>query len=400
MTPSTVNLADPDLYASSDGLEVLSYLQREIPVYWNELPEGGFWALTRYFDAVSVYRHPRSFTSKYGIQAGQAGRASLPASGKMLVLSEKGAHRRIKAILGHHLTPSALEKLVPDMRQAARAAVERYAGKGLFDFAAEVAGPITIAVMGGLLGIPVQDRRLVSEWTAAAFGTTTGEYADPPSEMDSTVANSQLFVYFCELLAKRREEPRGDLLSALAISNDYGEQLSDEEILFNVHLLLAGGQETTRQVLIGAAVAFVDHPDEWTRLRAESSLMAMGIEEIIRWAAPSLNVMRTATEDITIGEELIHAGEQVTMWNPILNRDEAAFPHANKFDIGRDPNRHLSFGMGSHFCLGAWLARQELRVLIEALAPRVRHLELAERPRRTRSSRTWGYDYVPVRLIA
>jgi cytochrome P450 len=400
MTPSTINLADPDLYTFSDGLDVLSYLQREMPVYWNELPGGGFWALTRYFDAVSVYRRPRLFTSKHGIQAGQAGRADLPASGKMLVLSDEDTHRRIKAILGRHLTPSALTKLVPEIRQAAHTAVERYAGKGPFDFAAEAAGPIALTATGGLLGIPMKDRRLVSEWIAVAFGATTGEYGNPPSEMDSTAANAQLFVYFCELLAKRREESRGDLLSALTTSNYHGEQLSDEEILFNVHLLLAGGQETTRQVLIGAAVAFANHPEEWTRLRAESSLMAAGIEEIIRWTAPSLNVMRTATEDITIGGELIRVGEQITMWNPILNRDEAAFTHANSFNVGRNPNRHLSFGLGSHFCLGAWLARQELRSLIEALAPRVRHLELAERPRRTRSNRTWGYDYAPVRLIA
>jgi cytochrome P450 len=164
-------------------------------------------------------------------------------------------------------------------------------------------------------------------------------------------------------------------------------------------LLLAGGHETTRQALVGSVMAFIDYPDQWTRLRANPSLLATAVEEVIRWSAPSLNVMRTATRDTEIGGTLVRTGERVTIWHPIVNRDEEAFADANRFDISREPNRHLSFGMGSHFCLGAWLARQELQTLIEALAPRVRLVELAGRPRRSRSNRTWGYDYLPVHLV-
>ena len=165
-------------------------------------------------------------------------------------------------------------------------------------------------------------------------------------------------------------------------------------------MLLAGGHETTRQALAGMAAAFISHPGQWARLRADPALAASAAEEVIRWSSPSLNVMRTATEPVEIRGTVIRPGEHVTLWHPILNRDEEQFPGAWRFDVGRDPNRHLSFGMGSHFCLGAWLAQQQLQVLIEALSPCVTQFHEAGPPRRSRSTRTWGYDYLPVRLAA
>lgn len=395
-----INLADPGLYAApGGGLEELRYLQREQPVYWNALPQGGFWALTRYADAVMIYRNPKSFTSRHGIQVGQLGGTNLPAAGKMLVLADTGAHRRIKAIMSRHLTPVALQRLVPEMRTAARQAIELHTEHEQFDFVTGVAGQLTLTVIGGLLGVPSEDREMVSQWVSAAFEEPPAADASPRS--DSAQANAHLFAYFGDLLAARRRQTQGhDLLSALARTvADDTEPLSDEEILFNIHLVLAGGQETTRQAIVGSAMAFAEHPDQWRRLRCDGTLLQTAVEEIIRWSAPSLNVMRTATRDIMIGATRVRAGDQVTMWNPILNRDDAAFPDAATFDVARDPNRHLSFGMGSHFCLGAWLARQELQVLLEEMRPRVRHLEPAGQPRRSRSSRTWGYDHFPVRFI-
>lgn len=396
----TLNLADPDLYATTGGLDELRHLQVNEPVYWNALAaDDGFWALTRYADAVTVYRNPRAFTSERGIQVGQSVAAARPAAGKMLVLSDRGAHRRIKAILSRYLAPGALALHLPELRAAASRTVERVATGEPFDFVTEAAGHLTLTLLGSLLGIPATDRDQVGRWTGTAFGSTTGPSDHRVPDADSAAANAQLFVYFGDLLALRRRESADDLLSALAVSGaSDGQQLTDEEILFNVHLLLAGGHETTRQALTGIAAAFIDHPDEWDRLRARPELLPTTVEEILRWAAPSLNVMRTATQDIEIGGTLVRAGQRVTMWHPIINRDEAFFRNAFRFDIARAPNRHLSFGMGGHFCLGAWLAREELQVLIEALAARVRRIDPAGAPRRSRSTRTWGYDYLPVRL--
>jgi cytochrome P450 len=219
--------------------------------------------------------------------------------------------------------------------------------------------------------------------------------------LDILEANASLFAYFADLLRTRRRAPSEDLIGALARpTTDPASELTDEEILFNVHLLLAGGHETTRQALAGAAASFHEHPGQWDRLRADQALLPTAVEEVLRWSAPSLNVMRTATQDIVVGGRLIREGDRVTMWNPILNRDEYAFPQAETFDVGRDPNRHLSFGMGSHFCLGAWTARQELHVLLEELGRSVRRIEIAGPVRRTRSNRTWGYDRLPIQLLA
>jgi cytochrome P450 len=395
-----INLADPDLYATTGGLEELRHLQVNEPVYWNAVPGGdGFWALTRYAEAVTVYRNPKAFTSEQGIQVGQSVAAARPAAGKMLVLSDRGTHRRIKAILSRYLAPSSMTRHLPELRVAAASTVERFSTGESFDFVTEVAGHLTLTLLGSLLGIPVADLDRVGRWTGTAFGSTAGPVGTRVSDTDSAAANAQLFVYFGGLLAQRRHDAADDLLSALAVSGAPGSnQLTDEEILFNVHLLLAGGHETTRQALTGIAAAFIDHPEEWDRLRDQSSLLPTAVEEVLRWASPSLNVMRTATQDIEIGGTLVRAGQRVTVWHPIVNRDECFFPEGSRFDIARDPNRHLSFGMGSHFCLGAWLAREELHVLITALTSRVRRIDPAGVPRRSRSNRTWGYDYLPVRF--
>ncbi|WP_331732574.1 cytochrome P450 (plasmid) [Streptomyces sp. NBC_00015] len=397
-----INLADPDLYATTGGLEELRHLQVNEPVYWNALAaDDGFWALTRYADAVAVYRNPKAFTSEQGIQVGQSMAAARPAAGKMLVLSDRGTHRRIKSILSRYLAPGALARHLLELRAEANSTAERVATGEPFDFVTDAAGHLTLTLLGSLLGIPAADRDQVSRWTGTAFGSTTGPSDHRVTGADSAAANAQLFVYFGDLLARRRREASDDLLSALVLSGaSDGQHLTDEEILFNVHLLLAGGHETTRQALTGIAAAFIDSPDEWDRLRAQPQFRPTAVEEILRWSAPSLNVMRTATQEIEIGGTLIRVGQRVTMWHPIVNRDEDFFHEALRFDIARDPNRHLSFGMGSHFCLGAWLAREELQVLIEALTSRVRRIEPAGAPRRSRSNRTWGYDYLPVRLCA
>jgi cytochrome P450 len=395
----TVNLADPDLYAAAGGgLDELARLQRDHPVYWNALPAGGgFWALTRYADAVTVYRSARSFTSELGIQVGQAGAAGLPGAGKMIVLSDRGAHRRIKAIVSRYLTPDSLTRFLPGLRAEAGRLAERLSGAGPFDFVTEAAGRLTLTVLGDLLGIPEPDRDLVGQWTEAAFGSSRGPEARPPDSPQATAAaNAQIFLYFRSLLPARRDRPGGDLLSALAV----GGALTDEEILLNLHLMLAGGHETARQALAGLAAAFISYPEQWARLRADPALAPAAAEEIIRWSSPSLNVMRTAIEQVEIRGTVIQPGEHVTLWHPIVNRDEDQFPDAGRIDVGRTPNRHLSFGMGSHFCLGAWLAQQQLRILIEALVPRVSRFHGAGSPRRSRSTRTWGYDYLPVRLAA
>ncbi|GIF75630.1 cytochrome P450 [Asanoa siamensis] len=402
-----IDLADPDLYTAHDGgLDQLRQLQREHPVYWNHRPGGvGFWVFTRYADAVTVFRSKNAFTSRQGIQVGQAGGREQPAAGTMLVQADRGDHRRIKATLSPHLSETAMQQLLPALRAAARTAVDKHADGTEFDFMTEIAAELTWSVLGAILGIPAADRRTVARWTETAFEATTGQRQDHPTAegggiaSPAVTANAQLFSYFADLLRDRRAEPGEDLISALArprSGNDTG--LTPTEILVNAHLLLAGGHETTRQALAGAVVALADHPGQWARLRKDPSLMPAAVEEIIRWSAPSLNIARTATTDIEIAGQRVSAGQQVSLWPPIANRDHAAFPDAESFDVGREPNRHLSFGMGSHFCLGAWTARREIQILLEELATRATVPEISGSAQRMRSNRTWGYQTLPVRL--
>ncbi|MCQ1577112.1 cytochrome P450 [Streptomyces parvus] len=392
-----INLADPDMFATTGGLEELRELQRNCPIYWNSAAGTGFWALTRYADVVELYRSRRQVSSQYGIHVGQLHEADQPARGRMLVQSDRRTHSRMKAALSRAMTPQALSFVEEPLAETARRVVDEVLQVGKVDFATAAATRMTLTLTGLILGIPAADREQVSQWTAAAFGSSSGPLPAPePSQQDVAEANTELFLYFQQLL-----HSLGTGEGVLArLRADKQEDLGLEQILYNAHLLLAGGHETTRQALVGAASTFITAPEQWQRLRTDRHLLPGAVEEILRLSAPSLNVMRTATEDLTIGDTTIRAGERITAWHPIANRDPSVFPAPDQVDIGRHPNHHLSFGMGSHHCLGAWLARLTLTCLLDAMAQRVTQLAPAGPGRRSRSLRTWGYDYLPVTLLS
>ncbi|MEV6676358.1 cytochrome P450 [Streptomyces erythrochromogenes] len=392
-----VDLADPDLFATTGGLEALRELQRSCPVYWNPGIHNGFWALTRYADTVELYRSRRQVSSQYGIHVGQLREADQPARGRMLVQSDRREHSRMKAALSRAMTPQALSFIRAPLAEAARTVVEEALRAGEVDFATAVATRMTMTLTGLILGIPAADRERVCEWTAAAFGSSSGPLpAVESSDQDVAEANTELFLYFQQLL--KGPGPGEGVLALLSAGER--EDLDLQQILYNAHLLLAGGHETTRQVLVGAATTFIAAPEQWVRLRTDQRLLADAVEEVLRFSAPSLNVMRTAIEDLTIGGIRIRAGDRITAWHPIANRDPSAFPAPDRIDIGRRPNQHLSFGMGSHHCLGAWLARLTLACLLDAMVQRVAQLHPSGPWRRSRSLRTWGYDYLPVTLLS
>ncbi|WP_326581691.1 cytochrome P450 (plasmid) [Actinacidiphila glaucinigra] len=391
-----IDLADPDLFATTGGLEELRALQRNCPIYWNSGEPKGFWALTRYADVVWLYRNRRQVSSQYGIHVGQLHEADQPARGRMLVQSDRRTHSRMKAALSRAMTPQALAFVEEPLAETARTVVDDALQVGKVDFTTAVATRMTLTLTGLILGIPAADREQVSQWTAVAFGSSSGPLpATEPNQQDVAEANAELFLYFRQLL-HRPGTGKGVLARLRA---DRQEDVGMEQILYNAHLLLAGGHETTRQALVGAASTFIAAPDQWQRLRTHRHLLPDAVEEVLRVSAPSLNVMRTAIEDLTIGGTTIRAGERITAWHPIANRDPGIFSAPDRIDIGRQPNHHLSFGMGSHHCLGAWLARLTLTCLLDAMAQRVTQLHPAGPGRRSRSLRTWGYDYLPVTLL-
>lgn len=397
-TLDQINLADPDIYLAPDGgMELLTYLQRVAPVFWNrQRGKPGFWAYTRHRDGATIYRDSESFTSEHGMQVGQEESAAHAAAGRMLIVTDHEPHRRLREVMNPTLTPRTLRRLEPQMRETVAASLERAAEEESFDFVDRVAGRLPLTVICLLLGVPKPDWELMIEWTRTAFGSAMTE--DVISEAEKTEANANIFAYYADLLDRRRKEPGEDIISALATGRMGERPLTDEEILLNINGLITGGNETTRHASAGAVIAFMDNPDQWRRLKEDPSLIPTAVEEVLRWTAPSLNVMRTALRDVTIGGQLVRKGERVSVWHPVVNRDEEAFPQAQTFDVGRTPNKHLTFGLGRHLCIGAALARLELRTLLGGLTSAVAEITPTGPVKRLRSNLMWGVDRVPVSL--
>jgi cytochrome P450 len=396
-----VDLTDPETYIGPDaGFDVWTTLQREAPVFWNRCTHRpGFWALTKHADALAVYQDKRSFTSERGMQFAQDESASRAAAGKMLIVTDPPRHSALREILGPSFTQSVVRKLERHMHEIVSDALAANAEGETFDFVMGVAAKLPMCVICALLGVPRADWEQMVDWTRTAFGSTTGDAGrGPVTEAEKAEANTNIFFYYAELLAERRGHLGDDLISALVQGTIEGRPLTTEEILLNIQGFITGGNETTRHSSAGALIALSENPDEWRRLKESPGLVPSAVEEVLRWTAPSIHVMRTALRDLTVGGQLIRCGEQVTIWNPAVNRDEDEFPDAQRFTITRSPNRHLTFGIGHHFCIGATLARLELRVLLEELSARVREIEIAGPITRLRSATMWGFDHVPVRL--
>jgi cytochrome P450 len=396
-TGDGIDLADPDLYTRDDGIAAFDLLRERHPVYWNRKADGyGFWALLRYADAVEVFRHPESFTSERGMQVGQEEAAARAAAGRMLIVTDGARHAQLRDVMNPLLTPAAIRRLEGAMRDVVGDALTRMAERDSFDFVAEIAGRLPLSVICQLLGVPREDWDLMIDWTRIAFGSIATD--EVVTDAQKSGANASIFAYYGDLVRERRRNPGSDIVSALCQATLDGRPLTDDEILLNINGLITGGNETTRHASAGSVLAFMRFPDQWRRLKAEPDLARTAVEEVLRWTAPSLNVMRTALTEITIGGQPIRPGERVSVWNPAVNRDPDAFPDAGRFDIARTPNRHLTFGMGRHLCIGAALARFELLVLLSEMAARVRTIHQTGTVKRLRSNLMWGVDRVPVRI--
>jgi len=278
----------------------------------------------------------------------------------------------------------------PTVREIVTRILDRVVPGGECEFVAEVAAELPLVVLCELLGVPQEDRRLLFGWTERLtdFGNTPD---------DQVAAFAELFAYGQALAERRRREPAGDLMSLMANVEMDGQRI-DQQLLDGFFLLLViAGNETTRNTISGGLLALIEHPDQYQLLREQPALIPTAVEEMLRWVTPVIHFRRTATTDAEIRGQTIRRGDKVVMWYPSANRDEDMFERPDVFDVRRKPNEHLAFGEGQHFCLGAWLARLELRVMFEELLRRPT-LELAGRPRRMRSYFLSGFTSMPVRF--
>ncbi len=408
-----IDLSDNTLFEKRDFHAALRVLRREDPVHWNagNAVFNGFWALTKYHDIRFVSRRPDLFISSKGI-AGAVARDPLlfpgpPPGAASIIMLDPPRHVKLRRLVNKGFTPRAVDGMEARIRAIATEILDDVTGRESFDFVVEVAAKLPLAVICGLLGLEREAWPLMFDLTNRLLGAGDPEYQDEASaETRGTIeaqrqtaltARLAMFSFFAEILEQRRKKPGDDIVSSLLEAEVEGEKLTDFETLAFCNLLVLAGNETTRNAISGGMIALAEHPAERARLLADPSLLDSGVEEILRWTSPLHHMSRDATQDVEIRGRKIRAGERVLMFYPSANRDEEIFPEPYRFDVTRDPNEHVAFGIGEHFCLGAGFARKEVKVMFQELFRRFPKLELAGPPERLRSNFINGVKHLPVR---
>lgn len=390
--PAPALLLDPELHATGDPHALWRWMRAHQPVHWHEpgaLP--GFWSLTRYEHVRAVSRDPVTFSSEQGIVLRPESHGKDPGGGRTLALTDPPRHRQLRAAVADWFTTRSVRSLEESMRGVVRSVIARAVDMGGCDFVTDVAARLPLYVICHLMGVPEEDRETLFQLATVAFGT-----ADPIAQ---SAAHQEIMQYFVELMYQRMEEPADDLVSRLVNCTVEGELLPEDDILLNCDNLLVGGTENVRLATSGGMLALLEHPEEWQRLSADPGLLPTAVEEILRWTSSANVVMRVATAPTVIEGQRIEAGDRLMLWIPSANRDERVFAEPDRFDPARQPNRHLALGSGEHFCLGAMLARTEMRVLFGEL------LDMAVRVERTgpavpvRSIVVNGLESLPVRIV-
>jgi len=392
-----VNLLDGAFYAG-DPYPTYRRLREEAPVYWDAAQR--IWGISRYHDVVEVEKRATRYTSAHG------SRPRVPADYSM-INHDDPLHQNQRRLVARRFTPRSVKEHEHHVRAIVTELIDAIAPGGVADVVHDLAAPLPARVIGELLGF---DRSLApkcQEWSEITM-LEGGQYAIDGGERatsDRTIsAVLEFAVAATELLEARRRDPRDDLFSVWAhadveFPDGTTRPLNDDEIVHEALLLLDGGAETTRTVIATMCLELIRHPAERTKLVDDPGLLgATGVEEFIRWVTPILNMRRTATEDHELHGETIHAGDEVLLMYSSANRDERVFEDPETLDVTREHNHHVAFGFGTHFCLGASLARLEIRVMFEELLRRIPDMRLVPgaEPRRLPSAFAVGYDTIPV----
>jgi cytochrome P450 len=406
MTPTTtefIDLSDHDAFVERVPHEAFARLRREDPVHWNEEPDGGrgFWAVTRYEDIRHVHRHVEIFSSEIGGTSLEDLEPEHVEARKSMIDMDPPRHDELRGLINRRFTPRAVTVWEDQVRRVTNEVLDRALPQGEFDFVAEVSSEIPMQVFAEIMGIPLEERRYVIELGDRLLGNQDPEYAVEADEAHrhlpfSSPVALEMFEFGRKLAAARRKEPKDDIITQLAF-----EPLTQREYDVYFVLLATAGNETTRHTITHGLLALLEHPDQLERLRQDPSLFKPAAEEMLRWATPVHHFRRTAAVDTELGGKRIKAGDKVTTWFVSGNRDESVFEDPDRFDVGRTPNKHMAFGPGGiHHCLGAHLARMEVRIAFEELLKRDVDFELTGRPDRLRSNFFNGIKRLPVRVVA
>ncbi|HET6949833.1 MAG TPA: cytochrome P450 [Acidimicrobiales bacterium] len=405
MDVAQIDLLDRDRFTEGIPHEWFTWLRANAPVFHHDEPDGdGFWVITRYDDIVTANRDAATFSSSQdlgGVVTLEGPMAPLPGTemaGQMMLFMDPPDHTRYRMLVNRGFTPRMIAALEDHVRELTVGIVEAAIAKRDCDFVVDVAAELPLEVIAELLGVPHEDRHKLFDWSNRMVGSEDPEYR--VSDEHVMEAQVEMFMYAQQLAAQRRAEPRRDIVTTLLNAEIGGDSLSEMDFNLFFMLLSVAGNETTRNAIAHGLNAFLEHPDQWALLVSDPAAHIDGaVEEILRWASPVLFFRRNARKDITLGGQVIRAGEKISLWYISANRDETIFDEPFRFDITRSPNPHIAFGGGGpHFCLGAQLARLEIRLLFEELAARVPRLEAQGAPDRLRSNFIGGIKHLPVRL--
>jgi len=388
---TTADLMDPDLFVSRGyPHKEWAALRREAPVKWFAFdgPRPGFWAITKRADIVALSKEPEKFLigPRTAVFADSPPSSERTIQTRHLLTMDPPDHAAYRKLASAWFTPRAIEKRRPEITGLACELLDRLAPEGEFDFVTDFAAPLTLSVLADMLGVPREDWTRLFDWTNRLIGSTDPEFQGGDPRLSDERASRELFAYFKALAGERAARPTSDLTSVLVNARIAGKPLPTNDLLSYYQLLVAAGNETTRNAASGGLIALIENPGELARLRANPRLVNAAVEEIVRWTTPVLQFCRTPIADFTLRGETIRAGESMCLFYASANRDEEAFADPDDFRVDRSPNPHLGFGIGEHFCLGANLARLELRVIFAEVARRFARLELVGEPARMRSS--------------
>jgi cytochrome P450 len=350
-----------------------------------------------------VLRDPITFSSVSGGDRAFGGTVlqDLPIAGQLLNMMDDPRHTHIRRLVSSGLTPRMIGRVEDDLRQRARRLLDQINPGETFDFVVDIAAELPMQMICILLGVPEADRHWLFDAVEPGFDFRGSRKASI-RRLNVEDAESQMYTYGRELIAHKRAEPTDDMLSIVAnatIDDPDAPVLSDAELYLFFHLLFSAGAETTRNAIAGGLLALAQHSDQLHRLRADFGLLPTAVEEMVRWTSPSPSKRRTATRAVNLGTVSIQAGQKVLVWEGSANRDASVFDHADEFNVARKPNPHLGFGQGVHYCLGANLARLELRVLFEELLARFGDVRVVAPVEWARSNRHTGIRHLVVELL-
>ncbi len=401
LDPATLDLISPEHYERHGYPHPeWSWLRRHHPVFWYERDNvEPFWAITKHADIIAIGKQPERFLNAPRLAVFTRDLPPPPeGESRHLLNMDPPDHGRYRRVTSGWFTPRAIRALDQKVARVTREVLDAAADKDAGDFVRDISARITIAVIAEMLGVPRSDWELLFRWTNEIIAPQDPEFQHGTTAYQTLErARLELFAYFNDLAAARRAQPSDDIASVVANGRVNGEPLPPVELLSYFFLLVVAGNETTRNAMTGGMLAFLEHPGEWDKLRRDPGLVDGAVEEVVRWITPVIQFARTATHDYDLRGKTIRAGQSVCLFYGSGNRDEEVFDDPFVFRIDREPNPHVGFGMGEHVCLGAHLARLELRHAFTQLRQRLEHCELAAPAVRVRSSFVGGIKRAPMR---